>query len=132
VLPEWRAFAATPAVVFSGGPVSPEAVIALARGGPRATEGWVPIIDDLGTVDLGVDPLDLGVPLDNLRVFVGYAGWAPGQLEGEIDANAWFVVKLARDDPFAPSPERLWRDVLRRQRGEKAMFALFPDDASTN
>ena len=54
------------------------------------------------------------------------------QLEGEIDANAWFVVKLAREDPFAPSPERLWRDVLRRQRGETAMFALFPDDASTN
>jgi len=132
VLPEWRALASAPPVVFSGGPVSPEAVIALARGRPHATEGWVPIIDDLGTVDLGRDPLDLGVPLDDMRVFVGYAGWGPGQLEGELDAKAWFVVKLARDDPFAASPERLWRDVLRRQRGHTAMFALYPDDASVN
>jgi putative transcriptional regulator len=132
VLPEWRVFASSPAVVFSGGPVSPEAVIALARAASDATEGWVPLIDDLGTVDLGRDPLDLGVPLGDLRVFVGYAGWAPGQLEGELDAHAWFVVNLARDDPFAPSPDRLWRDVLRRQRGETAMFAQFPDDASAN
>ena len=132
VLPEWRVFASSPAVVFSGGPVSPEAVIALARAQPHATDGWVPIIDDLGTVDLGRDPLDIGVPVDDLRVFVGYAGWAPGQLEGELDANAWFVVNLAREDPFAPSPERLWRDVLRRQRGRTAMFASYPDDASVN
>jgi putative transcriptional regulator len=132
VLPEWRVFAAAPAVVFTGGPVSPDAVIALGRGAPDAVEGWVPIIGDLGTVDLGRDPLDLGIPLDDLRVFVGYAGWAPGQLEGELDANAWFVVDLARDDPFVPAPERLWREVLKRQRGHPAMFAQYPDDVTAN
>ncbi|HYL52175.1 MAG TPA: YqgE/AlgH family protein, partial [Acidimicrobiia bacterium] len=91
-----------------------------------------PLIDDLGTVDLARDPLDLGAPLDELRVFVGYAGWAPGQLEGELRANAWFVVDLRRDDPFVTTPERLWRDVLKRQRGRPAMFAQYPDDASAN
>ncbi len=125
-------FAAAPTVVFTGGPVSPDAVIALGRGVPDAVEGWVPIIGDLGTVDLGRDPLDLGVPLDDLRVFVGYAGWAPGQLEGELDANAWFVVDLERDDPFVPAPERLWREVLKRQRGHPAMFAQYPDDVTAN
>jgi putative transcriptional regulator len=132
VLPEWQVFAAAPAVVFTGGPVSPDAVIALGRAGPDAIDGWVPIIDDLGTVDLGRDPLDLGVPLDDLRVFVGYAGWAPGQLEGELEANAWFVVDLRRDDPFFPTPERLWREVLKRQRGHPAMFAQYPDDVTAN
>jgi putative transcriptional regulator len=132
VLPEWRVFAASPSVVFTGGPVSPDAVIALGRAVPDAIEGWVPIIDDLGTVDLGRDPLDLGVPLDELRVFVGYAGWAPGQLESELDANAWFVVDLRRDDPFVSTPERLWRDVLKRQRGHPAMFAQYPDDVTAN
>jgi putative transcriptional regulator len=132
VLPEWRIFASSPAVVFTGGPVSPDAVIALGRGQPAETSGWVPIIDDLGTVDLGRDPLDLGVPLDELRVFVGYAGWGAGQLETELDAHAWFVVDLRRDDPFAPAPERLWRDVLKRQRGHTAMFAQYPDDATAN
>lgn len=120
VLPEWRAFAASPSVVFTGGPVSPDAVIALGRVESDEIEGWVPLIDDLGA------------PLDELRVFVGYAGWAPGQLEGELRANAWFVVDLRRDDPFVTTPERLWRDVLKRQRGRPAMFAQYPDDASAN
>ncbi len=132
VLPEWRVFATPPTVIFTGGPVSPDAVIALGRARPASSSGWVPIVDDLGTVDLGCDPLDLGVPLDELRVFVGYAGWGPGQLESELDAHAWFVVDLRRDDPFAPTPERLWRDVLKRQRGHPAMFAQYPDDVTAN
>jgi putative transcriptional regulator len=123
-------------VVFAGGPVAPDAVIALARGSRPITDddepGLVPIIDDLGTVDLGRDPDDLAGSLDCLRVFVGYAGWAPGQLETELDRNAWFVVDLLPDDPFVTMPNRMWHNVLRRQRGPVAMFAHFPDDATAN
>ena len=93
---------------------------------------FVHVLDDIGTIDLGRDPLDLGAPLSDLRVFVGYAGWAPGQLEGELDQGAWFVVDLEHGDPFVPAPERLWRDVLRRQPGRLAMFANYPEDAGTN
>jgi putative transcriptional regulator len=132
VLPEWRVVASDPPVVFVGGPVSPEAVIALGRGHAEEREGWVPILDDLGTVDLGTDPLDLGVPIDRLRVFVGYAGWGANQLESELEANAWFVVDAASNDPFAPEPENLWRDVLKRQRGKVAMFANYPEDTTAN
>ena len=135
VLPEWRPFASSPTVVFGGGPVSPDAVIALAHapvGRASGIDGWMPILEDIGTVDLAHDPLDLGVPLDELRVFVGYAGWAPGQLEAELADRAWFVVSMHRGDPFAATPEQLWRDVLRRQRGRLAMFANFPDDPIAN
>jgi putative transcriptional regulator len=142
VLPEWRPCASTPSVVFSGGPVSPDSVIALARASQRGadapatddegTGGLVPVVGDLVTIDLALDPLDLGVPVDALRVFVGYAGWAPGQLEGEMEHGAWFVVRLASDDPFSANPERLWYDVLRRQRGRLAMFAHYPEDATVN
>ncbi len=132
VLPEWRVLASDPKVVFVGGPVAPEAVIALARGGREGVEGWVDILDGLGTIDLGKDPLDLGAPIDELRVFVGYAGWGPGQLDEELAAGAWFVVDTATNDPFATDPERLWHDVLRRQRGRVAMFAHFPEDPTAN
>jgi putative transcriptional regulator len=124
VFPEWHAFASEPAVVFVGGPVSPDAVIALARGNPQQLESFVPVLGDIGTIDLAQDPLDLGGPLESLRVFVGYAGWAPGQLESELSEGGWFVVDLARDDPFVTAPEHLWRDVLRRQRGRLAVFAF--------
>jgi putative transcriptional regulator len=132
VFPEWRSIACEPSVVFVGGPVSPDAVIALARGNSDELESFVSVLGDLGTIDLATNPLDLGGPLDALRVFVGYAGWAPGQLESELDEGGWFVVDLGRDDPFVTAPERLWRDVLRRQRGRLAVFASYPEDATAN
>lgn len=134
VLPEWRLFASPPEVVFAGGPVQPDAVIALARAEENHDDaaGWVPILDDLGTIDLGVDPLDLAIPIERLRVFVGYAGWSAGQLEAELDQQAWFVVDLEPDDPFAPAPADLWQQVVRRQRGRVAMFAHYPEDATAN
>jgi putative transcriptional regulator len=132
ILPEWHTHASAPGVVFSGGPVAPEAVIALARGGTDDTSGWVSVLDEVGSVDVGGDPADLGFTLEAMRVFVGYAGWAPGQLEAELEADAWFVVSTRPSDAFSRDPEQLWRDVLRRQRGRVAMFANYPDDVTVN
>jgi putative transcriptional regulator len=132
VLPEWHEYASAPGVIFNGGPVATEAVIALARGGSDATEGWVSVLDTVGSVDVGRDPAELGPQLRALRVFVGYAGWAPGQLEVELEQEAWFVAPARPDDPFCSHPDRLWHDVLRRQRGRVAMFANFPEDPTVN
>ena len=132
VLPDWQAHVSAPGVIFSGGPVAPEAIIALARGGNDEAAGWVSVLDEVGSVDVGGAPGDLGFSLEAMRVFVGYAGWAPGQLEAELDADAWFVVSTRASDPFSDDPERLWRDVLRRQRGRVAMFANYPVDATVN
>jgi putative transcriptional regulator len=130
VLPDWTAFADPPAVVFVGGPVAAGAVIALARGS-GASPGWVPLLEDLGTVDLGVDPGD-GPDLTALRVFVGYAGWEAGQLDAELAQDAWFVVDARATDPFVRDPEALWSAVLRRQRGRLKIFASCPADPSVN
>jgi len=67
-----------------------------------------------------------------LRIFAGYAGWSAGQLEGEIAEGAWYVLEAEPRDPFSDHPERLWREVLRRQRGELAFVANYPDDVSMN
>lgn len=131
-VPDWESVAAAPAVVFGGGPVSPESVIALARGRATGGDGWIPVLGDLGTVDIGRDPADVGAEVHSLRIFVGYAGWAAGQLEAEIDVGAWFVVDARTDDAFTTKPAELWRRVLRRQRGRLAMFAWYPTDPETN
>ena len=52
-----------------------------------------------------------------LRVFRGYAGWGPGQLDGEIEAGAWLVLDSEPSDLFTDEPDELWRTVLRRQPG---------------
>lgn len=132
-LPEWDGVAAAPSVIFVGGPVAQSAVIGLARcGAGGAATGWRPLGGGVGIVDLGDGPADVVAPIEDLRLFAGYAGWGDGQLEAEIDAGAWWVVAAAPSDALSPAPELLWSTVLRRQRGRIAMHAWFPADPSTN
>jgi putative transcriptional regulator len=134
-LPGWAPVAADPAVVFVGGPVSPDAAIGLALAAEAdrgdLPDGWAPILSGLGTVDLARDPGEVlrGV---QVRVFAGYAGWTGGQLENELRAGGWFVVDADVDDALTTEPELLWRTVLRRQPGALAWLANFPLDPATN
>jgi putative transcriptional regulator len=134
ILRQWhdQAALASPAVIFSGGPVSPGAVIGLVRGtimGEPA--GWRSVIGEVGTVDLSVPPDDQPA-LEGARLFSGYSGWASDQLDDEIDEGAWFVLGAAEEDLLSSEPEQLWHDVLRRQGGELGMLASFPPHPSVN
>jgi putative transcriptional regulator len=132
-LPQWYSLAARPSVVFVGGPVEPERAIGLARAdGDRTTAGWHAVLGRGGTLDLTVEPDEVGPGLEEIRVFAGYTGWTSGQLESEIAAGAWFVVDARSEDALCDDPEQLWTEVLRRQRGSIAYFALYPADPSLN
>ncbi len=132
-LPGWHRLAADPPVLFSGGPVAPDAAICLGKGWPgEEVEGYEPLFGTVGTVDLTVDADSVSSALQSIRVFVGYAGWGEGQLEGEIEAGAWFVVDSHPDDALSGQPDDLWQVVLRRQRGSVAMFANFPPNPAMN
>jgi len=120
-LPDWDAVAAEPSVVFVGGPVAEGAAICLGRR--RGAEG-------VEVVDLELDPDD--VAAEEVRLFAGYAGWGPGQLEDEIEEGAWFVVDADPHDALSGDPEGLWARVLRRQRGRLRLFALYPPSPSVN
>src|SRR5947207_909621 len=81
------------AVVFVGGPVSQNTAIGLARSSrDDGAEGWQQVAGDVGMFNMAA--ADDGTPdgVTDLRVFAGYAGWGPGQLDGEIDAGAWLVL----------------------------------------
>jgi len=52
-----------------------------------------------------------------IRFYAGYAGWAPGQLEDELDSNAWVVIPASAGIVFAPRPEESWRNALRKKGG---------------
>ena len=132
VLARWADRAEPPPVMFLGGPVQPNAVICLARTDAEVEGLLSPTaIDGISLVDLDGDPLDGGPDL-TIRCFAGYAGWDGGQLEGELDEDAWFVVDTEVDDPFTTDPHRLWRDVLARQPDDLSRYALYPADPSLN
>ena len=80
----------------------------------------------LGLVDLDSSPDDFLGRLAGLRIYAGYAGWGAGQLDDEIAEGSWHVVPAQRSDLFSDSPERLWREILRRQPPPLSMLATLP------
>ncbi|MEU8568015.1 YqgE/AlgH family protein [Streptomyces pathocidini] len=145
ILESWAGLAGEPGVVFQGGPVSLDsalgvAVVPGAAAGESEVDtvvgegplGWRRVHGAIGLVDLEAPPELLGGAVGSLRIFAGYAGWGPGQLEDELVEGAWYVVESEPGDVSSPDPEQLWRAVLRRQRNELAMVATYPDDPSLN
>ena len=133
----WTAMQSDPSTVFVGGPVEPDALIAIARmresaGGAVDPEHLAPLSGDLASADLAADPDDVMPSISALRVFRGYAGWGPGQLEGEIESGAWLVLDPEPTDLFTGEPDELWRAVLRRQPGRLSWLAMAPDDLNAN
>lgn len=116
-LPGWRSHLAAPPNIFWGGPVAEANGLVLL-----VADGEVRLADDL-------DP-----PMDTVRarLFVGQAGWAPGQLEAEIAEGAWVVTDPLPDDIVSPFPDRLWSRVLRRVGGEAAVWSTHPVDVRMN
>lgn len=133
-LPDWAMLAAPPEVAFVGGPVQPqEAVFGLARvGRVEDSDAWQPLLGRIGTVDLGRDPAAVRGDLEVVRVFAGYSGWGPGQLDDELAQDGWYVVDAQPDDLLTADPDGLWRRVLRRQGGDLAIAANSPRDPSEN
>jgi len=128
---EWASKVAAPGVLFIGGPVDTDSVIGLAHGvGTRF--GFEPLVDGLGTVDLNQRSHPGGPPWSGLRLFVGSAGWAPGQIEDEIADGAWWVADASGTDVATSDPDGLWRRVVARQPGRVAWFANCPLDPSQN
>src|ERR1700728_5377602 len=138
VLESWTDLVTGPSVVFKGGPVSPNSALALALArGEDEPLGWASldgssVMSRVGLVDLEAPPELLADGITSLRVFAGYAGWGPGQLQAEIEEGAWYVLPGEPTDAFVTEPERLWPAVLRRQGGGLALVATYPDDPVLN
>lgn len=131
VLPGWGRQVSRPATLFQGGPVQLDSALALVRV-QRPGSGVRPLFEDLGVADLDCAPDEIAAHVDRLRIFVGYAGWSAGQLDSELATGSWYAVDAHGSDPFASDPDRVWGDVLARQRGPLRWVSLLPPDPSVN
>jgi putative transcriptional regulator len=117
--------------VWVGGPVQPQAVIALAEytdavDGERSVVGPIAPLE----VESGLD--DAAEHVARVRVFAGYAGWGSGQLDDELEEDAWFTAPALPGDVFTDDHTTLWNRVLRRMGGHFKLIASMPDDPSMN
>jgi putative transcriptional regulator len=129
-VPPMAGLAAPGARVHVGGPVQPQVVVVLADF-VDPTEAEVLVVEGVGFLP-GETEVEAVAELRDLRVYAGYAGWAPGQLEAELEDGAWIVLQARAADVFTATPETLWSDVLRREGGSLAVLALLPDDPRVN
>jgi putative transcriptional regulator len=136
ILPAWAPLCAPSADFYIGGPVKPDTGIALvvARSGVDVSDraGLQRIDGRVHVVDLDSDPDELADEVEGMRVFVGYTGWAPGQLQGELDRGDWYVAPSLPSDLLAPARVDVWGAVLRRQEMPLPLYATFVTDGDVN
>jgi len=128
-------FAAISAPVFRGGPVQLDTLHILHRGTAPEVGGHevLPGVWWGGDYDRLRDLVREGVvATTDCRFFLGYSGWAGGQLEGELEMDTWYVHPATPDLVFAGNPQDHWRQVLRDMGPEYALPASFPDHPMLN
>ncbi len=116
--------------VFQGGPVQPEAVIILADFEDASRAATI-AFGSVGIVDPEGDASRHGA-VRAIRAFGGYAGWGAGQLERELDEEAWVDASADPDDVFTDDHRGLWGRVLERKGGSWRLIARMPDDPTQN
>jgi putative transcriptional regulator len=119
--------------LFVGGPVQPTALSFLH------SDAFLPDATVLPNLSLGhsLDTLiEIGesyAPTSKVKLFAGYSGWSPGQLEGELKRKAWLTYPASLELIFDTPPEKLWQTVLCRMGGwSNRILAQSPEDLSWN
>lgn len=119
--------------LFLGGPVQPSALSFLH------SDSFIPDATVLPNLSLGhsLDSLvDIGESYSatkKVKLFAGYAGWSPGQLESEMKRKAWLTHPASLELIFDTPPEKLWQLVLRSKGGfQNRLLSQSPDDLSWN
>ncbi len=124
----------SPDLMF-GGPVQPTSLHFL-HDEADSVPGAAPVAEGVfwgGDFDL-IQRLASTASLSDLaiRFYLGYAGWGPGQLSGEVSGNDWILSVASRELVFSTDPDDIWARVLTELGGHFALMANFPSDPRLN
>jgi len=118
-----------------GGPVNSDNLFYLHTLGENIP-GSIEVFDGIymgGSFEVLQVALESGtLQRDQVRFFVGYSGWSPGQLDDEISRNSWFVGKAKAEDLMNPDIENLWQKVLQDMGSNFSLIAGYPEDPNMN
>jgi putative transcriptional regulator len=118
--------------LYLGGPVQPTALSFLH------SDTFLPGANVMPNLNLGhsLDALvELGESFSTsqkVKLFAGYAGWSPGQLEDEMKREAWLAHPASLDLVFETGADQLWQVILRKKGGKYRLLSQMPEDLSLN
>jgi putative transcriptional regulator len=111
----------TRAKLFFGGPVMPRTPVALFRSPHAPPAAAFEVAKDIYLTMHPDNIARLGKEgAEPYRIYTGFSGWAPGQLESEIEREGWYVLPVREEVLFRPNTEGLWRELLDQATGERA------------
>ncbi len=116
--------------IYLGGPVQQGAVAVLGEFEHTDFAGNL-VFGSVGMLGAGPEGI-VTESVTRAKVFSGYAGWGPGQLENEMEEGSWIVTEPTTDLVFDVEPDEMWKEALRRMGGEYALMATMPYDPSLN
>lgn len=123
-------FVAPGDVLYQGGPVQPTGPVMLVElDDPDLAD--IPVFGSVGFLIGEIDD-DIRPHIRRARIYVGYSGWAPGQLEAEMIEDSWIIDPAREEDVFTETPELLWSRVLQRKGPDYHRMSKMPYDPSMN
>ena len=122
--------------IFVGGPVQQNTLQFVHRNNDLI-EGGIEVMDGLywgGNFEQMLTILETNlISKDEIKFFVGYSGWASGQLKGELELNSWIIFRnVSIDMIFDTNVESLWKEVLNTMGGKYKIISNFPVDPRLN
>lgn len=122
-------------VVYVGGPVQQDTLHFIHRN--VGIEKSTPILDGIhwgGSYESLMFLTDTKqITPSDIRFFLGYSGWGPGQLESELKEDSWIVCDYVTEELlFETEPNNIWRKALTNMGGRFSVFSNYPVDPRLN
>lgn len=118
--------------LYLGGPVQPSALSFLHSDTFILDANVIPNLSLGHSLDSLVDLGESLSPTRKIKMFAGYAGWSPGQLEDEMKRKAWLTHPASLELVFDTGWEQLWQTILRSKGWQYKLLAQSPEDLSAN
>lgn len=121
--------------IFIGGPVQQDTLHFIHRS--AKINNGEPILENIywgGTFDQVLFLADTRqLQGAEIKFFLGYSGWGPGQLRDEIDQDSWIVCNFVTEELlFETEPALMWRKALSNMGGRFSVYANYPVDPNLN
>jgi putative transcriptional regulator len=118
--------------LYLGGPVQPSALSFLHTDSFMADANVIPNLSLGHSLDSLIELGESFSATRKVKMFAGYAGWSPGQLEDEMKRKAWLTHPASLELVFESDPAKLWQSILQNMGWKYKLLSQMPEDLSLN